>query len=216
MQSVLAAIESALDRRQVPAFAEGDLGDLAQKLGLSGPVSLKAILAALESLPYAVVTFASLNTETSHVEVTAQLGLQSNGMCSFWGTVTEHGLTGHNYAVVLSLVDVRDEAGNVLIFVQTGVTNGTLDAGPSTHSWQQDGSNGLIDIHWDVARNSRLFLQLHVSTNFWEALEAIVTGVAAAIGVVGATIVFGGGATCKLDSQNQNLVRCVPKGQDPN
>ena len=59
-----------------------------------------------------------------------------------------------------------------------------INIGSSDDDWQDDGHNVLISDNWDIAKNSRFQTHLHVSTNPLQAIETIIIGAFAAVGVI--------------------------------
>jgi hypothetical protein len=116
------------------------------------------------------------------------VGIQSDGLASFRGHIHESGAIGHNYLFAIALLDLKDSQGNKLVFAHEGKVSGQLDAGSSDDNWQTDGHNSLISDNWDIAKNSRFQARLHVSTDPLQAIETVITGLFAAVGLVAAVL----------------------------
>jgi hypothetical protein len=189
MLSLARTISEAVDRKRVPAFRRGDVGNLATKLGLTHPVSIQNLIRTLDNLPPAIVT---LNIDTvqtpGEVSASGQIGLQSDGTASFRGNVNNPAWgDGINYVYAVALLDVKDASGNVLVFAHPGNLFNLVQA--SSSNFQQNGFNELIRDNWDTAKTSRYHATLLVSDN---VLEHIVSGITEALGVliVAAIIIF--------------------------
>jgi hypothetical protein len=185
--SLKQAIATALDRKYVPTFKSGDVGDLGLHLGLASPFSCLDLLKKLEGLPALQVLFATGTLSPSSVTGWAQLAAASDGSCSFRTHVHEGGLVGHNYSIGMVLPDVKDANGNALAFVQTGSVAGSLDIGSSDDDQDQDGFSQLVVDHWDVVKkNARYSYDLKVSTDPLQVVETALIGAlvgAAAVGI---------------------------------
>jgi hypothetical protein len=161
------AISNALDRKKVPAFRAGEVGDLAAKLGLAHPVSLANLIQTLNNLPPAVATI-NIDTVSTPGGVLAygQVGLQSDGQASFIGTVTNAKPEGINYVYSVALLDVKDSSGNVIVFYMSG--NLFNLQGSSSTTLQQDGFSQFIANNWDAAKKSRYHAIIEASDNVFE------------------------------------------------
>jgi hypothetical protein len=101
--------------------------------------------------------------------------------------VHESGAIGDNFRFAVALLDVKDAAGNVLVFVHEDTVAGQLDIGFSDKEWNDFGINQLVADNWEQVRRSRFEFRLDVST---DVLQAVETAFALAAIVVGA--IFGG------------------------
>jgi len=164
--NVREAIRQAVGRRKVPHFDPSSIHNLALQLGMSPPVSLTALLTALDSLPLATVTFSSGPLTANYVHGSAQLGLQSDGLVSFKGQVHESGLVGDNYQFVAALLDVVDSSGNTPAFVHTYRVAGQSDLlGSHDDQFQTDRKVNIVEAQWSAAKSSRVEWRLHASTD---------------------------------------------------
>jgi hypothetical protein len=187
MENLKGIIQNAIDKKKVPNFQHGSSHDLAHKLGLAFPVSLRKLIIALGNLPPISVILSSGEMNAGFVHGWAQLGFQSDGLFSFRGHVHESGEVGDNFLFAVALLDVKDSAGKPLVFPQDGWVAGQLDFGPSDRDFQGDGFHESLRGQWDTARNSRFQFQLHVSTNAWQVTEVVIIGLftLAAAAVIG-------------------------------
>ena len=178
MTNLSTAISIATDRRQMPAYQQGDIGSLARGLNLTAPVSVvNDLLPALNSLPFQAVTISSGAKEADFVHGSAQVGLQSNGQVSFRGHVEEHGLVGENFLFAAALLDLVDSSGENPVFVKIGNVEGTANIGGNhTADFQIDSSVQVIADQWDSAKNTRVQFSLQTQLNEWQLTEGLVSG----------------------------------------
>jgi hypothetical protein len=184
MRSLRGAIQNAADRKIVPPHQAGSTRDLALAMRMTVPISLIQLVGTLDLLPPATVIFDSGTLGPSTVTASAQVGIQGDGLASFRGHIHESGAIGHNYLFAIALLDLQDSQGNTLVFAHEGKVNGQLNIGSSDDDWQTDGHNVLISDNWDIAKKSGFHAHLHVSTDPMQAIETIITGGFAAVGVV--------------------------------
>lgn len=208
-------IANALDRKQVPPFTAGSMRDLGRKLGLASPMSLRTLDDTLKGLPPASVVFSSGSVEANFVHGWSQLGIQSDGLFSFRGHVHESGVAGDNYFFMVALLDVKNSAGNTLVFPQDDWVAGQLDFGPSDRDFQNDGFNQLLVDQWDTARNSQVQFRLHVSSNPLQVTETFALGL-----IVAAGVIFGGYGASRCNwhagtGEQQGTFTCFPGEEDP-
>lgn len=199
MSSLAGAIQTALVRKKVPAFTPGSIHSLAQKLGMSFPVSIQDLLGDLNNLPPASVTFDSGPIIAGFVHGSSYLFLQSDGGIAWGGEVHEHGAIGDHFRFAVALLDVKDAAGKVLVFLHEDTVAGQFDIGFSDKNWNDFGINQLIANNWEQVRTTRFEFRLDVST---DALQAVETGFAIAAIVVGA--ILGGSKLSKLCPQGSS------------
>src|SRR5215510_3314357 len=131
MLSIRNDIDTARDRKKFPAFASGSMLDLGIKLKLPVPISLRKLDDALKDLWPASVTYDSPPLNALHVDASAQIFLQSDGLFSFSGKAHENGIVGANYLVTMTFFDIKDADGKVLVFAHDGNVKGTVDFGSS-------------------------------------------------------------------------------------
>src|SRR5690242_8145947 len=129
MSSLAGAVQAALVRKKMPVFKRGSTRDLAQRLGMSFPVSFHDLLGVLDNLAAASVTFDSGPLTAGFVHGSAYLFLQSDGKMAWGGKVHESGVVGDNFRFAVALLDVKDAAGNVLVFIHEDTVAGQLDIG---------------------------------------------------------------------------------------
>jgi hypothetical protein len=184
MISVNSAIQEAIRTKQTPAFQARDIRDLAIKLGMPFPVSIRDLLGVLNKLPPAVAVFSSDPIEANYVRGGAQLGIGSDGLYSFRGNLHENGEIGDNYFVAVALLDVHDSSGKTFVAGHDGWLAGQLAFGDSDDSFQDDRFSQLLKDQWDAAKNSRVQFILHVSTNPLQLTETFVASLFVVVGVV--------------------------------
>lgn len=186
-------ISSALDRKQVPSFRPGDVGDLATKLSLASPVSIAKLITTLDNLPPTVVTI-NIDPISTPGGVTAsgQVGLQSDGAASFRGTANNPNAgEGINYLYAVALLDVKDPSGNVVAFSASGNLFNLLESSSST--FQQDGFSQFIANNWDAAKTSRYHAIIEASDNIFEDVVAVITEALAVVLTAGIILAIPGG-----------------------
>jgi len=208
LESFRSVLRNAIGRKKVPAYHAGSTRDLSLKLGLSPPISLVKLSGTLNTLPPATVSFSSPPLTANFLHGSASVGVQSDGMASFVGSVHEAGVLGDNYVLAAALLDVKDARGNTLVFVQTGSVQGQLDIGSSDASWQIDGLNQLLADQWDNVKKGHINWQLHASTDPLTAVEPIVIGLLAAVGVVAVAMFAGDSDTHCVWGDGTSLVNC--------
>ena len=185
MLSLGNAIESALLRKKVTPFKSGSTHDLAQGLRMSFPVSVKDLIGVLDGLPPASITSDSGPLTAGFVHGSAYLFVQSDGGIQWGGKLHESGAVGDNFRFTVALLDVKDAAGNVLVFVHEDTLAGQLDIGFSDKEWNDPGFNQLVKDNWEQVRRTRFDYHLHAST---DPLQAVETGFVLAAIVVGAIV----------------------------
>jgi len=144
MLSLGNAIENALLRKKVTPFKSGSTHDLAQGLRMSFPVSVKDLIGVLDGLPPASITSDSGPLTAGFVHGSAYLFVQSDGGIQWGGKLHESGAVGDNFRFTVALLDVKDAAGNVLVFVHEDTLAGQLDIGFSDKEWNDPGFNQLF------------------------------------------------------------------------
>jgi hypothetical protein len=190
-RSIVEAIAAARDRKQLPAFNPGNIGNLATKLGLAVPVSISEIMRALNELPPAVVTINLSEVSTpGGVSGYGQIGLQSDGGASFRGTVVNPGGGGINYMYAVTLLDVRDESGKLLVFANSGNLFNAF-TGSST-SFQQDAFSDLIADNWDAAKTTGYYAYIWDDDNVWEDIATALVEALAVVATAGIILVIPG------------------------
>lgn len=191
-RSIVEAIAVARDRKQLPAFSAGNIGNLATELGLAVPVSISEIMRVLNELPPAVVTINVSEVSTpGGVSGYGQIGLQSDGGASFRGTVVNPGGGGINYVYAVTLLDVRDESGKLLVFANSGNLFNAF-SGSST-SFQQDAFSDLIADNWDAAKTSGYYAYIWDDDNVWEDIATALVEALAVVATAGIVLIIPGG-----------------------
>jgi len=185
MLSLGNAIENALLRKKVTPFKSGSTHDLAQGLRMSFPVSVKDLIGVLDGLPPASITSDSGPLTAGFVHGSAYLFVQSDGGIQWGGKLHESGAVGDNFRFTVALLDVKDAAGNVLVFVHEDTLAGQLDIGFSDKEWNDPGFNQLVKDNWEQVRRTRFDYHLHAST---DPLQAVETAFVLAAIVVGAIV----------------------------
>lgn len=178
------SIKQATDVKKMPAFAPGNIGDLATKLGMSFPVSISDIVADLGKLPPSSVTFDSGPLSANDVHGSAYLFLQSDGGIAWGGSAEEKAVIGDNFRFSVALLDVRDETGRVLVFVHEDTVVGTLEPGFSTKTWNDSGINSVVAKNWESAKSSRIDFRLHASTDPLQAIEGVFEAIVVVVGAI--------------------------------
>jgi hypothetical protein len=204
MASLAGAVQTALVRKKIPAFTTGSIHSLAQGIGMSFPVSIQHLLTVLNGLAPASVTFDSGALTAGFVHGSAYLFLQSDGGIAWGGHVHESGAIGDHFRFAVALLDVKDAAGNVLVFVHEDTVEGQLDIGPSDKNWNEPGINQLVADNWEQVRTTRIEFRLHVSTDVLQALETVFTIAPVVAGIVAGIVVgsiFLGAKACPEGSE---------------
>lgn len=181
-------INSATDRRVMPEYNPGSTRDLALKLGLSLPVSLYAVIAALNKLPPASVTFDSGPLTAGYVHASARLYVQSDGGVAFAGDAHEAGVFGEHFLLAVALDDVQDAQGNTPVWPHQEVLAGSSEFGKSDIGWLDSGYWQFAQDNWDLVKKSRYQFVLKARTDAWQLTEGVLLGlfkaIAAAVAVV--------------------------------
>jgi hypothetical protein len=196
MPSLRGIIRNAVDRKQVPPHQAGSTRDLALKLGMRVPISVQGLVATMAGLPLATVIFNSGELGPDTVSGFGWVGIRSDGAASIRVHAHESGAIGHNFVLAMALSDVVDSQGKMLSFAIEGAVHGTFDPRDRDEDKQTDGGpNPVISDQWNAIKNSRVESRLHVSTDAFQALEAVVTGGFAALltaaGAVGVALFVG-------------------------
>jgi hypothetical protein len=190
MPSVKNDLGNAVNTKKMPPFSGGSMLKLGSALGLTRPFSLRGLDDKLNGLPAATVIYQSGTQGPSTVTAWAEVGLQSDGLWSLRGSIHESGAIGHNYVSAVAFLDVKDAAGATVIFVHSGFVDG-LEIGSRTDDFQSNGFSEIVRDHWDKIKSSHVEFQLHVSTDPWQSLEAVVLSLPFATVVVLAVIFAG-------------------------
>ncbi|MEA2719382.1 MAG: hypothetical protein QOJ39_1246 [Candidatus Eremiobacteraeota bacterium] len=188
MNSIRGTVANAVSRKRMPAHQAGSTRDLAFRLRMTAPISVAALIEAVNGLPAAAIVFNSGDLGPSTVTGSVQVGLQSDGTASISSHVRESGAIGHNYVIATALLDVVDSNGNALVFVHEGTVHGTFAIGKRDDDKQTDGSNPLIASQWETVKTSRVQHRLHVSTDPIDAVESVVPALFAAAVAVGVVL----------------------------
>lgn len=198
MPSLADGIQAALARKKVPPFQAGSTHDLAQQLGMFSPISVQKLLGVLADLPPASVTFDSGPLTAGFVHGSAYLFLQSDGGVAWGGHVHESGAIGDNFRFAVALLDVKDEAGNVLVFVHSDTLAGQLEIGFSDKEWNDFDSNQFVADHWEQIKTTRFEFRLHASTDPFQVIEAVfeIPGAIFVIALAGAGVALAGQKLC--------------------
>ena len=192
------AIDDAFRKKLVPEFTSGDVRSLGEALGLSPPISVRDIVSGLQGLPGQQMLFATGPLGPSTVTAFAQLMISSEGFWSFRGSIHESGAVGHNYALGMSLLDLKDSSGQVVSFKNEGTVHGRFEFGSSDDNWQQDNQNQLIADNWEIAKNSGMHYDIEVSTDALDVIEAALIGALVAAALTGLAFFIGNPNThCK-------------------
>jgi len=178
---------------KVPGGQTVKVAEFAAGIGLTPPFSLRDVILSFDP----VGKFLSSGTlAPGNVTGWCQLGVTSDGFASFRGHVHEAGLIGDNYIFTAQL-NWQDPTGKYPVFVHTGSVAGQAEFGSSDDSFQDDGTfySPLRSHQWDAIQNAGSNFNLHVQTDPWQVVEAVVAGL---IGLaVGAFVIwFTGGASC--------------------
>jgi hypothetical protein len=208
MLSLGDAIENALLRKKVTPFKRGSTHDLAQGLRMSFPVSVKDLIGVLDGLPPASITSDSGPHTAGFVHGSAYLFLQSDGGIQWGGRVHESGAVGDHFRFTVALLDVKDAAGNVLVFVHEDTLAGQLDIGFSDKEWNDPGVNQLVKDNWEQVKRTRFDYNLHAST---DALQVVETAFVLVAIVVGAIV--GGNEASKCPEGQQWKCGWIASGQ---
>lgn len=174
--NALATIQNAIARKKMPPYSPGSMRDLANKLGLSFPVSLLDVMHALDNLLSASVTWDSGPLTANYVHASSQLFLQSDGGTSFTGQVHEAGAVGDNFILAIALLDVKDASGKTPVFVHTDTVAGQLNIGFSDKNWSDFGFSQTVKDNWAAVQSTRFHASLQVSTDPWQVTETVITG----------------------------------------
>jgi len=190
MVSLASALHAASSRKKMPAFDQVSVHDLAVKLHIASPISLRDVMGGLNDLPPASITFGSGSLVAGFVHGSGYLYLQSDGGTAFGGSAHESGVVGENFFLAFLLLDVVDAKGQPIAFVHPDILAGQLTIGFSDKNWNDYGLNAFIAANWDAVRTTRVRVVLHASTDGWQVLEAVVIGafVAAGLAVSGVII----------------------------
>lgn len=180
--NVRSEIQNAVNRKRLPAFTPGSVNDLALKLGMPFPVSLRDLLRTLNELLPASVTYDSGRFAAGNVHASGQLYFQSDGGMLFSGQAHESGVVGDNFLFAMLLVDVKDASGKPVAFVHTDTLAGQLLIGFSDKEWHDPGFNQLVKDNWDAVKHTRVRSVLSVSIDPWQVTEATVLGAFAVVG----------------------------------
>jgi len=208
MLSLGDAIKNALLRKKVTPFKRGSTHDLAQGLRMSFPVSVKDLIGVLDGLPPASITSDSGPHTAGFVHGSAYLFVQSDGGIQWGGRVHESGAVGDHFRFTVALLDVKDAAGNVLVFVHEDTLAGQLDIGFSDKEWNDPGFNQLVKDNWEQVRRTRFEYNLHAST---DALQVVETAFVIGAMVVGA--ILGGNEASKCPEGQHWKCGWIDSGQ---
>jgi hypothetical protein len=186
MLSLRGAVENARLRKKVPQFKPGYMLGIAQGLAMSFPVSIKDFVVRLDGLAPASVTSDSGPRTAGFVHGSAYLFLQSDGGIAWGGKVHESGVVGDHFRFAVALLDVKDAAGNVLVFVHEDTLAGQVDIGFSDKEWNDFGVNQLVKDNWAQVRSTRFDYRLHASTDALQVVETVFIAAAIVVGAIAA------------------------------
>src|SRR5688572_25676591 len=116
MPSLAEAVNFAVARKKMPLFEPGSTRDLAVRLGMQTPISIQDLIDKLNGLPPDSVTYASPRMVAGTVHGNVTIFLQSDGGMAFMGQAHESGVSGDHFLLSIALLDVKDAAGNTLVF----------------------------------------------------------------------------------------------------
>jgi hypothetical protein len=211
MSNLSAAIRSAKDRRQMPAFPPGNIGALARALNLSPPVSIaKDLIPALNALPPlpAQLDFDFPNiTFDNGVPVGGfmHLTLFQTGDFAFTGHFHDSGATEFNLNFV---VGVRDSASPANLFTFSpaqGHVAGTFESGSRDYDWNILDHHPLVAQHWPtLAAGSSAMSKQSADSDFTSLTNTLIGAVGLVLGGISIviSIVLGGGTTTPTPAQN--------------
>jgi hypothetical protein len=185
MLSLANAIEVARSRKRMPYYAEGSTRDLARKLDVGPPVSIKELNRELDRLPPDYVR-RNKNLEARFVHASGSLFLQSDGAFAFSGQAREEGFFGSNFLLTATVVDVKDAQGRALTFAHSDSLAGKRLIGFSDKNWTDYGMSTMIADQWEQARSSPVKFYLHVSTDPLSVTQVVVGGLL--LPVIGAVV----------------------------
>lgn len=196
-------------KKKVPPNSPVDMAALAGQMGLARPVHLSTMIKDLNAAAPDFVIYDSGLLGPSTTTGNAQVGITIDGFVSFKGHIHESGFLGHDYVFTMSVFNLLDENGKLVVFQNKGSITGT-DQPIGSHrddNWQQDGRYASIPSRWNSLKAiggsgaSGWKALLHVDTDVAEAFTAftealIAAGVIAA--AVGTVVLFSGGnAQCQ-------------------
>ena len=168
---------------------------------LTSPISLNTLIETQPKPEHIILS--SDRVEADTVRGWVQLGIASDGFWSFRGHVHENGVIGHNYAFTAAL-DFVDSSSNVPIFLQEGGLGGTVNPFDSRdEDWQQDGQNLLLNQNWETIKTRGIRSTLHVATDPFQVLEAVLLPVILVVGGVG-FVLFASDPDTKCEWQPTN------------
>jgi hypothetical protein len=156
---------------------------------IAQPISTRKLIGELTQDSH---VFPTWNFDGGNITGWTQLGLLGDGTGSFHGHFHDSGPTGYNYVVTTVLRDVKDQAGNTLVFAHSGSVHGTVDIGSRDDDWQDDSYSCVVAQNWDLVKSSRTWSGIHTSTDPLDVIEHIVAGMLIGL-AIDAFVLFGAG-----------------------
>jgi hypothetical protein len=186
MDSLRNSIQAAVDKKQLVVF-NGDVRNLAVKLGLPPPITVGNLIRTLDDLP---ALPSQLGYDSGPIVFGggvpvggfAHVTIFRDGTSVFSGHLHDSGATSYNTACVCAVKDIQNR---VYLFQHAGNVAGTFGSGSRDDDWNPSGPpNASIVANWADLAHATATFQTSVTLD----LGSLVDRTLATIGVVASII----------------------------
>jgi len=195
MDSLRNSIQAAVDKKQLLVF-NGDVRNLAVKLGLPLPITVRNLIRTLDDLP-------ALPSQLDHdsgpivfgggvpVGGFAHVTMFRDGTSIFSGHLHDSGATSFNTACVCA---VKDAKNNAYLFQHAGNVAGTFGSGSRDDDWNLSGpQNDSIVANWADLLHATATFQTSVTLDLGSLIDRTLAGIGAVAAVIGVIVSGSGG-----------------------
>jgi hypothetical protein len=213
MADLASAISTAALYKRMPAYTAGDIGSLCRALKLPTPYSIKALIAALLSLPAAYRVFSGeLNPATDTIFYT--FVVQSDGCVSLKTHIHNASITAQNYLITVALTNIPHPDNKVWAFTTDGLVTAKIQFGSGDDDQQNDYFVPEFASYWPQIKNDgSLITKYVVQADPIAVAVDVVAGLLASVFVFFAVVTLrpAGGSKCSY-APNGEFQNCKPTG----